>query len=204
MLDPGMNRGTLALGAAVVLAAVIGLYVILRADDDDGGAERTASGRANPTSVQKFAETAPGKPRIPPGAVAEYRTGDVRIRDHRAGEHTPIDIPPRRPRPDGREIPSQLTSALGQGIRPVLRQCAAGIPAEARGAKPRIEGEILVSIKDHQATVTSATLKLRDVAEDARADAEQCLARAALGFVAPAGDESDIDDYSIMLSLTLP
>lgn len=86
----------------------------------------------------------------------------------------------------------------------MLRECTAGIPAEALEPKSRIEGEILISIKDHQATVTSATLKLRRVAEDAKAGAEQCLARAALGFVAPAGDESDLDDYSIALSLTLP
>jgi len=198
-----MNRGILALGAAAVLAAAIGLYVVLRADDD-GAAERTVSGSVDPAPVQKFAETVPGKPRIRSGIATEHGTGDVRVRDHRAGEHTPIAIPPRPPRPDGREIPSQLTSKLGLGIRPQLRQCAAGIPAEARGAKPRIEGEILISIKDHQATVTSATLKLRDVAEEAKADAEQCLARAALGFVAPAGDESDLDDYSITLSLTLP
>lgn len=86
----------------------------------------------------------------------------------------------------------------------MLRQCTAGIPAEAQGPKGRIEGEILISIKDHQATVTSATLSLRDVAEDAKAAAEQCLARAPLGFVAPADAESDLDDYSIALSLTLP
>jgi hypothetical protein len=202
-----MNRGILALGAAAVLAAAIGLYVILRADDDDGTAERTASGPVNPLPVQKFAEAAPGKPRIPSGAVTESGIGDVRVRDHRTGEHTPVDVPPppaRPPRPDGRKIPSQLTSKLGQGIHPLLRQCTAGVPAEARGPKARIDGEILISIRDHQATVTSATLKLRDVAEDAKADAEQCLARAALGFVAPAGDESDLDDYSITLSLTLP
>lgn len=203
-----MNRGILALGAAAVLAAGIGLYVVLRADDGDRGAERTASSPVNPTSVQNFAETAPGKPRLPP--ATEDRAGNVRVHDHRAAEHTPIDVPSQPPRtsrprrPDGREIPSQLTSALGHGIHPLLIPCTAGIPAEARGTRPRIEGEILVSIKDHQATVTSAALKLRDVAEDAKRDAEQCLARAALGFVAPAGAESDLDDYSIALSLTLP
>ncbi|HEX7841273.1 MAG TPA: hypothetical protein VF469_27535 [Kofleriaceae bacterium] len=190
---------------------MIGLYVILRADDD-APSERTAPPSLNPTSVQKFADTTPGKPgkpRIPSGTVTENRTGEVQVRDHRAPEPTPIEEPPprqpRRPRrPDGREIPSQLTSTLGLGIRPLLHPCTAGIPAEAQGPKARIEGEILISIKDHQAQITSATLSLRDVAEDARAAAEQCLARAPLGFVAPAGDESDIDDYSIALSLTLP
>lgn len=196
-----MNRGILALGAAVVLAAAIGLYVLLRADDG-GPVTRPVAGSADPSPVQKFAENAPDRPRLP--SRTEYRIGDTRVRDHRAGEHAPIEAPPRVPRPDGREIPSMLTSSLGRGIRTALRPCAAGIVASALGPKPRIEGQILVSIRDHQATVTSSTLKLRDVADDARAQAEECLARSAVGFVAPAGDEPDVDDYSITLSLTLP
>lgn len=196
-----MNRGILALGAAVVLAAAIGLYVLLRADDD-GPEARPSAGSTEPSSVQKFAGAEPNRPRLP--SPTEYRAGATRVRDHRAGEHTPIQAPPRIPRPDGREIPSTLTSSLGRGIRTALRPCAAGIAPSALGPRPRIEGQILVSIRDHQATVTSSTLKLRDVADDARAQAEECLARSAVGFVAPAGDEPDIDDYSITLSLTLP
>jgi hypothetical protein len=201
-----MNRGVLAVAAVAVLVAVIGLLVLLRTDGGDP--ERTRQSPADSSGVQKIAETASGKPRIPSAArpeVTEYRVGDVRVRDHRTGEHGPVPIARRPlPRPDGREIPSRLTSDLGQRVRSVVWQCVAAVPADARGAGARAEGQILVSIKDHQATVTAATLQLRNVAETAQPEFDQCLARSAVGLVASAGNESDLDDYSITLSLTLP
>lgn len=213
-----MTRGHLVLGAAAAAAAVvvaaIGLYAALGtgngtqkagARDDDS---RPAAAEPSRSAGQNNAES-PGKPRLSPaegsGSATEYYVGDTRVRDHRAGEHTPIQMSPAPPRrPERRDTASRLTADLAQRIRPAMRACIADVPAEVRGDKPRVEGEIIVAIKDHQATVTSAALALRDVPDAAQLGVRPCLARAAVGLVAPAGTEDDVDGYPITLSLSVP
>ena len=73
----------------------------------------------------------------------------------------------------------------------------ADVPKDARGAKPRLEGQIIVAIKDHKLTVTGATMQLRDVVGDAL-DATQAMHRAEVGRPRrPAADQDDLDNYSI-------
>jgi hypothetical protein len=204
-----MNRGTLALGAGVVLAAAIGLYVALRTDDPpvDRGSPVTADHKEIP-------DTAPGKPRkirdaraVAPSASpanTEYTVGETRIRDHRTGDHARLEIPPPSHPPGGREIATQVTGDLGQQIRPLLRACTANLPPAARSDRSRVEGQITIAIKDHQATVTAAAFQLRDIAEAAQDELKQCLTQRAVGLTAPATDEADLDSYAITLSLALP
>jgi len=207
-----MNRGYLALGAAAVVAALIGLYLALSVGtSDDPAADRAAPGPAHPPTIQKIAEAqaAPGKPRITPaprsGSATEYLQGETRVRDHRAGEHGAFELNPAPPRRlERRDTAPQLSTDLAQRIRPLLRDCTASVPPEVRGDKPRVEGEVIVAIKDHQATITSAALALRDVPETAQVEARQCLARSAVGLVASAGDAADVDGYPITLSLSVP
>lgn len=202
-----MNRGILALVALLVLAAVIALYAVLRSD--------APVDRASPTAIdpKPMAEPGRGKPRktadrpaIAPSVTpsTEVTVGQVRIRDHRTGEHaTPEIAPPSHP-PGGREIATQITGDLGQQLRPLLRTCAKDLPAEAHTDKSRVEGQITIAIRDHQATVTAATFQLRDIAEAAQAEFKQCLTQRAVGLTAPASNEADLDSYAITLSLALP
>jgi hypothetical protein len=207
-----MTRGYLVLGAAAVVVAAIGLYAALGTgaeDARDSGDPRRAAAEPSRPAAQNNAESNPGKPRLSPaegsGSATEYYVGGTRVRDHRAGEHTPIQMSPAPPRrPERRDTASRLTADLAQRIRPAMGACIAGVPAELRGDKPRVEGEIIVAIKDHQATVTSAALALRDVPEAAQLGVRPCLARAAVGLVAPAGTEDDVDGYPITLSLSVP
>jgi hypothetical protein len=204
-----MNRGFLVLGAAVLLAAVIGLYVALRTDDPPVD-------RASPVAVdhKRITDPGPGKPRkIPDGpaivpernpASAEHTVGQTRIRDHRTGDQAPPEIPPPSHPPRGREIATQITGDLGQQIRPLLRACTRSLPPEAHTEKSRVEGQITIAIKDHQATVTAAAFQLRDIAEAAQAEVKQCLTQRAVGLTAPASNEADLDGYAISVSLALP
>jgi len=212
-----MNRGYLALGAAVVLAAVIGLYMVLRTSDQGGD----LAAHPDP-GVTSSPGDDPGRPTIkvtqpahgdrpPPTEAAgsgsvpdEYMVGGVRIRDHRSGDHARVDIPPAIHPPQGRKIPSQLTSDIAQKLRAVTAECTAGVAKEARGAAPRLEGEILIAIKDHQAQVTSATFQLRDVAAGADRPVKQCMEQKSVGVATPAGDEPDVEGYAISLSLRVP
>jgi hypothetical protein len=209
-----MNRRYLVLGAAVVLAVVLGLYVATSKGED-------VAAKREP-DAQKIPENSPGHPAIrmtqtpsagadrpvmaagSGAAVSDYTVGNVRIRDHRSGEHAPVDIPPAIHPPEGRKIPSQLTSDLAQRLRPLVTECAATVPPEARGAKSRLEGEILIAIKNQQATVTGATFRLRDVASGSPDPVTQCMEQKSVGVAAPSGDEPDLEGYAITLSLRLP
>lgn len=212
-----MNRGYLALGAALVLAAVIGLYVVLLRDDG-AGAQHDPAG----PKIAEVARVDHGKPGVTvtptapredsrPAAsggqgtkVSEYTIGGVRVRDHRSGDRAPVDIPPAIHPPEGRKIPSQLTSGIAQRLRTVMAECAASVPAEARGAASRIEGEIQIAIKDHHATITSATYQARDVDGEAQGAIKRCMEQKSVGVATPSGDEADVEGYAITLSFRLP
>jgi hypothetical protein len=214
-----MNRRYLALGAAIVVVAVIGLYVVSRRSDPGGD-----TAKHDDLIRPKNPEVDPGQPKIkvtqtPPGtnrtdprpdpsgagsAVSDYMVGGVRIRDHRSGDHAPVDIPPAIHPPQGRKIPSQLTSDIAQKLRAVTTACTASMPVEGRGAQARLDGEIKIAIKNHQAEVTSATFQLRDVAGGADSPVKQCMEQKSVGVTTPAGDEPDVEGYSISLSLRVP
>lgn len=201
-----MKRIYLALAAVVVIAAVIGLVVLLRAED-------APAERASPAPAPSVAARDPGKPRLAPAPAPQpsdrpaidYTIGDHRIRDHRAGEHAPTEPPPPRQPPQGdREIAAQVTEGLSQKLRPSLQECAANLQPDAHGPKSRVEGEIRVAIKDHQATIMSAAFQLRDITDAVQEPIKQCLVQHAVGLVAPAADEADIESYAITVSLRWP
>jgi hypothetical protein len=128
--------------------------------------------------------------------------GDIRVRDHRSGEHARLDVPPAVHPPEGRKIASQLTSDIAQKVRAVMTECAARSAPAARGPTPRVDGTITIAIRDHQTTIKSAIVQLRDVTGG---DAlKQCIEQGAVGIAVPAGDEPDVDGYAIALSLRLP
>jgi hypothetical protein len=199
-----MNRAALAIGAAFVAAALIGLWVLLR--DDPAPA---APARHDPPD-QRIAVSEPGKPwnRSVPrlrqdGSAAPGRSSGPLGRDHREPESAAAEPPPRDP-PIGRKINVQVTSDLSQVLRPALQECAATLAPGAAGALSRIDGQIVIAIKDRQATVTSASFQLLDFAEAAQADLRQCLVQRAVGVTAPAGEEADVDSYPITVSLRWP
>ena len=208
-----MNRGiAIAGGAAIVLAAVIGLFFLLRADAEAPAVRSADPAPSTPHHDQKIADR-DGKSRIVPikKGAAEVPAGDrptidSHMRDHRAPEHTsdePPPPPPLPPRPDGRRINVSITSSLSQGFQPVLQECAAAAPPGAATDTARVEGQILVSIRDHQATVTSASLRLNGFSDAAQPAIQQCLQRV-VGLTAPASDEADIDAYAITVSMRWP
>jgi hypothetical protein len=200
-----VTRGPLVLGAAIVVAAVIGLYVLLRTDS----APAPAPPRQD-LPDQKMADDGSGKARnraVPvlrqDGSAAPGSTAGLpSTRDHRAAEHAAVDPPPDPPA--GRRINVQVTSDLSQVLRPALQECAANLAPGTAGDLSRIDGQVVIAIKDHQATVTSASFQLHDFAEAAQADIKQCLVQRAVGVTAPAGDEPDVDSYPITVSLRWP
>jgi hypothetical protein len=136
-------------------------------------------------------------------AVTDYMVGGARVRDHRSGERTPIDVRRAIHPPEGRKIPSQLTSDVAQQVRAVMAECAMNLPSDARGADPRLDGTIMIAIKDRQATITSASVQLRDVNASAAVPVKQCIEQTSIGVATSAGEEADVAGYAITLAFRL-
>lgn len=129
----------------------------------------------------------------------------VRIRDHRKDRSTPITLPTTSPPPRGRRIAPELTGELTNRIMPILRECAlAHLSPQARGPKPRAEGQVLISIKDQQARITQTTVALSDVTGETIDQARKCIEDKTVGVTAPAANEADLESYPIQISYAIP
>lgn len=128
----------------------------------------------------------------------------MRVRDHRKDKSTPVDrlLPERAP--GSRTIDPKLTAQINTQLLPFVRECAAGVPPEARGVKPRIEGKIIIAIKDGQAQVTEADVDLTDVVGASIEPTKQCLEQKARGITVPAENEADLESYSITIRYAVP
>jgi hypothetical protein len=209
-----MNRW-LAVGAAIVLVGGIFLYFAMQ---DDASSKGGSSSSASPEPTAKKEKRAP-RERPPeeagsgePGVVIrdvdsrprEYTVNGVRIRDHRKGSHAPVDLPPNIHPPGQRKIPSTITHAFITQMAGVVKECAAGLPAEARtGAKPRVEGTVFLGIKDKQARTNEAKVQLRDVTGESVDTIKSCIESKSVGLQTTAGEEADLERYSITVSLAL-
>ncbi|HEY0189524.1 MAG TPA: hypothetical protein VGC42_00285 [Kofleriaceae bacterium] len=208
-----MNRGLLALGVGAALAVVFALFVVFRSHDDDAPAPPPISHRpAGPRNPDRHPpRRAPtGDPAEPAASGSdavgdgERLVGDVVVRDHRTGDHPVVDVPPAMNAPGGRKIASQVTFDISKQVRPLLLECGGkNVPAEARGAKPRLEGQLQIAIKHHQAQISRATFQMRDVTGDFDA-VKTCVEQKSIGLIAAAPDEDDLETYAITTSYRLP
>lgn len=202
-----MNRVLLVV---VVIVFAIGAWLLLRRENRGAPVTSGSAATEPSTPSSSIAPSPSSAPRLPSsdpasrdtpseGSATEYMVGDVRIRDHRSGSNAKIDIPPNIHRPNTRELPSTLTHAISQQLRGVVAACAKdNLPTEARGAHPRLEGTLVVGIKDHVLTVNAATVQLRDATgADAAAATKQCVEQKSVGLATAAPDQDDLDNYSI-------
>jgi hypothetical protein len=210
-----MKPRALALGAIIIVAALVSLFFALRSDVPHSADAKDVRSADVPKITQAGPGTASASESararvngsdasVPPRApVTDYMVGGRRIRDHRSGARTDDAVPAPIHPPEGRKIPSQLTSAVAQQVRAVMTECAASLPAHARGAEPRLEGTIAIAIKDQRATVTRAAVQLRDVSADAAQAIAHCIEQKSIGVATSARDEADLEAYSITLAFRL-
>ncbi|HEY4179692.1 MAG TPA: hypothetical protein VGM90_22780 [Kofleriaceae bacterium] len=162
----------------------------------------------------------PAAPKTGSGETDRFKQYEINgkvVRDHRtgldgdAGVWTPPETPadklpkPRAPKPqaDGRQVAPQLTQALGEGIKGVMRECAAQIPKQARGAQPRMLATVTMSIQNKTATITDADIVLRDVIAGPPVDAATACMKEKLVGVTQATDEADVASYDLAISYLL-
>lgn len=136
-------------------------------------------------------------------APVEYTLPDGRkVRDWRSPEERrTLDLPPSLHPPGGRRIRPELTGAFTDQIMAHLKECKKAVPSSALTGRPRAEGQILIAIKDEQAYVTGATLKVTEISDASVADAAKtCVEQKALTVKVPAAGEADLETYSITVS----
>jgi beta-lactam-binding protein with PASTA domain len=78
------------------------------------------------------------------------------------------------------------------------------VPPEARGAKPRVDGQLLITIKSGQVSISGITVEISNVVGATLEPAKQCIQQKALGVTVPQVDEEDLENYPIQLSYALP
>lgn len=212
-----MPKKVLAALGVLVVGAAIALWLALRSDDTPTApaADHPADPPAQ-VAATDHAGGAPPSPALPAGGpgdaavttddagVRSYTVGGIQVRDHRAGSQTPMDIPPNIHPPAARRLPSTLTHAISQQLEQVMRDCVASLPREARGKRPRLEGQIVVAIKDHQLSVTKSTMQLRNVSGAPVDSIKSCIEQRSIGLTTPAADQADLDTYSIGISFAIP
>jgi hypothetical protein len=209
-----MSRGVLLIVAAVVLAAGVALVFLLGTGDEKASGS-TASSPSAGSAVVVHTGTPTPTPSLGGGSAPTFATGDgehpkdyvvgdIRVRDHRAGNNAPLDIPPNPHPAEGRAIQSGLTHEVAQKVKAVMMQCVADLPKDARGAKPRLEGQIKIAIKDKKVTITSALMQLRDIEGTPADTLKQCVESKSVGIENPAGEEADLEDYGINLTFAIP
>lgn len=206
------------IAAISVLAAGLLLLLILQmGDDDSAAAPPGAPAESGERAARPPRADHPDRPGAPQVTTRERRSSDsdpgdyvetvidgAIVRDHRRDKSKPLpEFKPRQRAPGARQIKSTLTVDISNRILPIVRKCAANIPADARGTKPRLEGEITIAIRSQQVQVTQATLEVRDVVDSAVDSVKQCISPQVVGLTVPAGDERDLDEYSITLNYPL-
>ncbi|MGE0549629.1 MAG: hypothetical protein AB7O24_30290 [Kofleriaceae bacterium] len=206
-----MTRSALAVAAAIVSVLVIALAWQVRSGDRELAAPDLADAPMPPATSSDLRATRPGAGSDPQTQTpapnpehSENMSGDVSVRDHRTGDRPPAELPPIVAPLGGRTFPRELTTAITQRFREVLGECAAAITATDRGNSPRVEGTLVVAIKDQQVVVTRAAVKLREVIGASAELVRQCLEQKSLGLSASAADQADLQNYAISISYAVP
>jgi len=209
---------------AVIAATAAGLllWMILRSGDDGASASAPQKPGAGPgiateppALARKDGEDRPGAPQVvaseegrraaggEDNQVTETVVNGVRVRDHRKDKSKPFTMPEQIRAPGTRRIAAEVNQAISSQVLPIVRACVASVPADAKGAKPKVEGEMIVSIKGHQVRVGSVSVELADITGAAVEATRQCIQQKAIGLTAAAPDEDDLENYPIHLSISL-
>ncbi len=195
--------------AGVVLVALAGVAIWLgtRRSGDDPAPARTPDPAPQPVErpqTVKITPQLPDQPRLAgdDAGVSQYTIDGIPVRDHRthAGTQQPFDQSLHEP--NTRQIPATLTADVSRKVNAVMRECGHLLPADARGPKPRVEGDLIVSIKGGVLTVDKSMLQLRDVVGDP-GPMQQCVEQKTVGLSTAASDQADLTNYSIHVSFVV-
>jgi hypothetical protein len=194
-------------GIVALLAAGIAIYLGTRSSGDDAPAPAPQPATLPAPQAPQAQMPAPSLPNTPPagrtatddGSAKTYQIEGITVHDHRGSNAgPPMDLPPNMHPPGSREIPVSIVSAFSKEVRRVVFDCTHDLPQAQRGPHSRVEGEIVIAIKDGKASVTKSLMQLRDTTGDVE-QVRQCIEQHATGLSVDGEGQADLDGYSIHL-----
>jgi hypothetical protein len=215
----------LVIAAVALTACALLLWMIMRSGDSgdggDGGASAESSQPGATGDGTRTAARGDGArgPRLPQGSdgeqgrrrrnsadpsVTETIVNGVRVRDHRQDRSKPIVLHDPPPSSRSRRIDAKVTAEVNDRLLPGVRECGAAVPPEARSDKPRVQGQVLLAVKDRRLSLTAATIEITGVVGASLEIAKQCIQQKALAVTVPQVDEEDLESYPLQISYTLP
>jgi hypothetical protein len=212
-----MKPWTLIGIAAVIVGAIIALILLLRSDSragisadpptpDSTAVEPDLEGRSGPGARPSLAAPVVATETEREGqSYREFvRSDGIVVRDHRESGVADPDFVPMVHKPTGpRKLRPEVLIGVRNAMRPIVRKCSERLDTGVLGEKPRLHGQITLSIMEGQVTVDRAALNVADVAE---ADAEalmDCVREPTRQLVIPAPGHEDVSEYMISLPFRL-
>lgn len=129
-----------------------------------------------------------------PARTSVSDTGNP-IRDHRSDtSREAVDLP-APVAPAARTMSSRITADLHQKLAPIVRECGAAVPDDARGTEPTIHVTLTVRITSGQLATDDATAVTSGIKAPASAEVIACVRDRAAGLTATANGEPDRTDY---------
>lgn len=168
------------------------------------GSSETPTRRPAPTldpasKVNPTAEAEAPTPEVPP-TTREYYVNGVKVRDHRPEGTEEWKGTPSTGAPDRRPMQATSTGVLTKALQLVMRECTQAIPPEERsGPIQKMDAVFVVSVKAKVATITSATVTLKDAKGPATDAAKSCIETKALAVTEGVTDP-DLEGYGISTS----
>jgi hypothetical protein len=213
-----MKQWILVAIAVVTAGALVALIFFLRSDSSAGAS--AAGDTPAATAVEPDLETGSGarsRPSLPESGdtveqsdradrpYREYvRSDGMVVRDHRASGTADPDFVPQVQKPVGaRKLKPEVIIAVRNAMRPIVHKCAEKLGSEGLGDKPRLHGQITISILEGQISIDGAALNVADVAE---ADAQalmDCVRDPMQQLMLSAAGHDDVTEYMISLPFRL-
>ncbi len=200
-----------------VVALGVGLWLLLGKDDrTEAQASPTAQTRAGsadghappPVGTSHVTDGVVKRPELPQvgsgGNPTTYAVGDTHVTDHRGGNQELVGDTPNAHPAEQRMIPSTLTHEISKKVQTVMNDCVASLPKEARGEKPRLDGDIIIAIKDKKLSITQSSMQMRNVTGDAVEPTKRCIESKTIGLENSAPDQADLENYPIHISFAIP
>ncbi len=209
------RRTLVALGVVAAIAVAVLLWLRRGTGLDAPRSDPTAAGGARPggaTGANGRPVLQPTDPTPPTSARGGGATADTRIhttdtgrivRDHRPGlnEH-PTLFPAPLP-PEQRTLNPNVTAALYQQLRPMVKACAGDVPARDRGAEPMVMVSLTVDIAGGSLTATDVNAGSMDVSDGSRERLATCVRERAAGLSMTTADEPDRSSYVVQFPMRL-
>jgi hypothetical protein len=204
--------------AGVVAAAAIALLIANRGSAKAHAADGSSASASGVPAAPAAGDPgpAPTAPSLASGSAAPAAPDTVdrpdvtTVDDHGGVTHDHRDLAGDFHRPPPDHVPwhkpvrvtGKFAGDVGRLITPIAQACATQIPADARGAQPVMQVQLVVSVKGGQLSVDDVQTSFRDVSGD-QGSVQDCVRSKAGAITLDASTQPDVDHYPITMPMRI-